>query len=71
MGHALIYCTTSCPGRLGLAGGTSFSSPIMSGIQVLVNQWTGQRWGNPNPIYYAIANSEFTPAWVVSTRITS
>jgi subtilase family serine protease len=59
-GHALIYCTASCPKTLGLAGGTSFASPIMSGIQALVNQHTGENWGNPNPYYYAIANSQFT-----------
>lgn len=61
-GHALIYCTSRCPTTLSLAGGTSFASPIMSGIQALVNQYTGQNWGNPNPIYYTIANAEFTNA---------
>ncbi|HVJ55969.1 MAG TPA: S53 family serine peptidase [Aliidongia sp.] len=40
-------------------GGTSVSSPIMAGIQALINQRTDQTWGNPNPIYYAIANAEF------------
>jgi subtilase family serine protease len=40
-------------------GGTSVSSPIMAGIQALINQKTGQTWGNPNPIYYAIANTEY------------
>jgi subtilase family serine protease len=48
------------------AGGTSFASPILAGIQALVNQRTaaltispvpGQ--GNPNPVYYAIAASEY------------
>jgi len=48
------------------AGGTSFSSPILAGIQALVNQRTaaltilpvpGQ--GNPNPVYYAIAAAEY------------
>ena len=48
------------------AGGTSFASPVMAGVQALVNQRThalnilptpGQ--GNPNPIYYAIAKSEY------------
>jgi len=47
-------------------GGTSFAAPILAGIQALVNQRTaaltitpvpGQ--GNPNPVYYAIAASEF------------
>ncbi len=59
-GHALIYCTSRCPATLSLAGGTSFASPIMSGIQALVNQYTGEKWGNPNPYYYSIANSQFT-----------
>jgi subtilase family serine protease len=48
------------------AGGTSFASPILAAIQALVNQRTaaltrspipGQ--GNPNPVYYAIAASEY------------
>jgi subtilase family serine protease len=40
-------------------GGTSVSTPIMAAIQALVNEKTGQSWGNPNPIYYSIANTEF------------
>ena len=40
-------------------GGTSVSSPIMAGIQALVNQSTGSRWGNPNTVYYALAGSEY------------
>jgi subtilase family serine protease len=40
-------------------GGTSVSSPIMAGIQALINQKTGSRWGNPNPTYYALANVEY------------
>jgi subtilase family serine protease len=40
-------------------GGTSVSSPIMAGIQALVNQHTGSRWGNPNTVYYALANTEY------------
>ena len=40
-------------------GGTSVSTPIMAGIQALVNQRTGQSQGNPNPIYYAIASAEY------------
>ncbi|MGO9272375.1 MAG: hypothetical protein ACLQOO_19455, partial [Terriglobia bacterium] len=59
-GHALVYCSSRCPTTLSTAGGTSFASPIMAGIQALVNQYTGQRWGNPNTVYYQIANSQFT-----------
>jgi hypothetical protein len=45
-------------GRSG-AGGTSFSSPIMAGIQALVNQRAGARQGNPNPSYYQLAATEY------------
>jgi hypothetical protein len=31
----------------------------MAGIQALVNQHTGSRWGNPNTVYYALANTEY------------
>ena len=41
------------------AGGTSFSSPILAGMQALVNQKQGSAQGNPNPIYYAIAAGEY------------
>ncbi len=47
-------------------GGTSVSSPIMAGIQTLVNQYvgtttngTGALQGNPNYVYYALANQEY------------
>jgi hypothetical protein len=39
----------------GGAGGTSFASPIMAGIQALVNQKMGGAQGNPNPVYYKLA----------------
>jgi len=41
------------------AGGTSFSSPIMTGIQALVNQKAGARQGNPNFVYYSLAAAEY------------
>ena len=40
-------------------GGTSVSTPIMAAIQALVNQKTGSRWGNPNTVYYSLANTEY------------
>jgi subtilase family serine protease len=43
-------------------GGTSVSSPIMAGIQALVNQRTGQAQGLVNPVLYAIANAEYGAA---------
>jgi subtilase family serine protease len=66
--HYYPYCFsdpnnggTSCsepPALWAGGGGTSFSSPIMAGIQALVNQKWG-RQGNPNPTYYKIANAEY------------
>ncbi|MGB8013356.1 MAG: protease pro-enzyme activation domain-containing protein [Terriglobales bacterium] len=41
------------------AGGTSFASPIMAGFQALVNQKSGERQGNPNPVYYSLAAKEY------------
>ena len=41
------------------AGGTSFASPIMAGIQALINQKTGGRQGNPAPAYYQLAAAEY------------
>jgi subtilase family serine protease len=46
-------------------GGTSFASPIMAGIQALVNQKWGKQ-GNPNPTYYSIANAQFNSANAVN-----
>ncbi len=40
-------------------GGTSISTPIMAGIQALINQATGSVWGNPNYVYYPLAAAEY------------
>jgi len=40
-------------------GGTSVASPTMAAVQALVNQKTGEYWGNPNPTYYQIAQAEY------------
>ena len=53
------FSCTGAPNTWAGFGGTSISTPIMAGIQALVNQKTGSRWGNPNPIYYGLANSEY------------
>ena len=70
--HFLVYCLsdtaeggTTCDysnptNVLNLAaGGTSFSSPILAGIQALINQKQGGPQGNPNPVYYGLANLEY------------
>ena len=40
-------------------GGTSISSPIWAGIQALVNQSTGQSWGNSNTVLYSLARTQY------------
>ena len=50
---------TGTPDTWAGGGGTSFAAPIMAGIQALVNQKTGDRQGNPNPVYYKLAAKEY------------
>ena len=67
--HYYIFCwsdtanggaaCSGAPSKWSGAGGTSFSAPIMAGIQALVNQKTGQSQGNPNPVYYQLAATEY------------
>ena len=66
-GHFYVTCwsdvrnggaaCTGAPSNWAGAGGTSFSSPIMAGIQALVNQNAGGAQGNPNYVYYSLAAS--------------
>jgi hypothetical protein len=53
------YTCTGSPDTWLNAGGTSFAAPIMAGIQALVNQKAGGPQGNPNPVYYSLAASEY------------
>ncbi len=70
-GHYYVYCNsdpvtglpcTGAPSGWAGGGGTSFSAPIMAGIQALVNQKAGGKQGNPNPVYYSLAASEYGAA---------
>ncbi len=66
-GHYLVFCwsdlenggapCTGAPSAWAGGGGTSFATPIMAGIQALVNQSIGGRQGNPNYVYYQLATS--------------
>jgi subtilase family serine protease len=66
-GHYAIMCysdesnggapCTGAPSNWTGIGGTSIASPVMAGIQALVNQSAGGNQGNPNPVYYALAVS--------------
>ncbi len=44
------------------AGGTSFASPIMAGIQALVDQKNGTSYGNVAPLLYTIGKAEYGSA---------
>jgi subtilase family serine protease/sugar lactone lactonase YvrE len=78
-GHYYVFCFSaeaSCagaPSNWAGAGGTSFSSPIMAGIQALINQALGtNNVGNPNPVYYQIGQSEYgTSAGTAACNSTS
>jgi uncharacterized repeat protein (TIGR01451 family) len=66
-GHYYVFCISegaSCtgpPSDWAGAGGTSFSSPIMAGIQAVINQALGTRnVGNPNPVYYQIGQKQYS-----------
>jgi len=68
-GHYYVLCWTNtanggapclgAPSGWAGAGGTSFSSPILAGIQALVNQKQGSAQGNPNYVYYKLAAREY------------
>jgi len=68
-GHFYIYCDsdtrdggaacTGAPINWSGAGGTSFASPIMAGIQALIDENEGGAQGNPNPVYYSLAKTEY------------
>ena len=67
--HYYIFCWSntakggatcgSDPSAWSGAGGTSFASPIMAGIQALINQKAGGPQGNPAPLYYTLAAGEY------------
>ena len=68
-GHYYVVCwsntsqsggasCTGAPSGWSGGGGTSFSAPILAGIQALVNQATGARQGNPDYVYYTLAASQ-------------
>jgi len=74
-GHYIVLCAsnpaeaqdgtepcTGTPDTWSGAGGTSASSPMMAGIQTLINSYTKEMAGNPNYLYYSLANTEYGSA---------
>ena len=65
-GHALVFCDSNGGGSncsssstFGLAGGTSFVAPALSGVTGLLITATGQPQGVLNPALYALARAQF------------
>jgi subtilase family serine protease len=57
-GRGGVPCT-GAPSNWAGFGGTSVSSPIMAGVQALINQKTNARQGNPAAALYSLARSEY------------
>jgi len=61
----IVYCDSSSSPACGAQGlpktayGTSASSPLLAGIQALINQKTASRWGNTAPILYSLATQQY------------
>lgn len=45
---------------IGVVGGTSVATPVMAGVQALINQKNGGRQGNANYYYYKLAAAQTT-----------
>ncbi|HEY4358959.1 MAG TPA: Ig-like domain repeat protein [Acidobacteriaceae bacterium] len=45
---------------IGVVGGTSVATPVMAGVQALINQKNGGRQGNANFYYYKLAAAQTT-----------
>jgi subtilase family serine protease len=71
-GHYYVFCysdpargrdgvpCTGAPSGWAGAGGTSFASPVMAGIQALINQHIGSAQGNVAPALYGLAGGCYT-----------
>jgi subtilase family serine protease len=80
-GHYYVMCFSdvrnggaSCagdPSNWAGGGGTSYASPIMAGIQALVNQNSGGPQGNPNYVYYQLAATQYGGGYLSSCNSTN
>ena len=73
--HGVLYCMSDAAqggvpcdysnptdALFNSAGGTSFTAPQFASIQALINQKAGAPQGNPDPIIYSLARSEYGTA---------
>jgi subtilase family serine protease len=61
-GGAPCDYTTPADAFANSAGGTSFTAPQFASIQALINQKAGAPQGNPDPVFYSLARSEYGSA---------
>jgi len=63
-GHSYVVCEADSGGCTYGFSGTSFATPIMAGVQALVNQQMNATHGegNPNVAYYQLAAAEYGSA---------
>ncbi len=58
-----VPCVGTTPAQVAQwapgGGGTSYATPIMAGLQALVNEKTGSVWGNANVVLYSLAAKEY------------
>lgn len=53
------YPCTGSPANWWLGAGTSLATPVMAGIQALINEASTSYQGNPNYVLYALGASEY------------
>jgi subtilase family serine protease len=58
-GGATCTYTNPTDALLSSNGGTSLTAPAFAGIQALINEKTGSKQGNPNPVLYKLAAAEY------------
>jgi pseudomonalisin len=70
-GYLIIQGHTANVSGLAAVGGTSAASPSFAGLMALVVQKTGTAQGNANPIFYSMAQNQFSGGIAVYHDTTS
>src|ERR1044071_2781211 len=70
-GYLIIQGHTANVSGLAACGGPSAASPSFAGLMALVVQKTGTAQGNPNPIFYSMAQNQFSGGIAVYHDTTS
>lgn len=70
-GYLIVQGHTATVSGLAAVGGTSAASPSFAGLMALVVQKTGAAQGNANPVFYSMAQNQFSGGTVVFHDVTS